>query len=780
MKPRITLIIPLVLAISTLASSVLLFVQATYHQETRIRSEALERIKLDITRLQNVLYNQLTGSTDALGNARLNVSVTAMDRNIVNLLLTDSNDMVLVANRYSHERQSAQAISGYAPSIAAKVRNENSSSVFFSGENESLLVGYYPVVLQLEDNQIESVKRMGVLYVESSIATQLDAAFAQAVNQVAMLAGAILLMSMMVAVLLHNVISRRLIRLARAARELATGNLDARAGLQGRDELADLGHVFDDMALRIKADISRREFAENELIKLNESLERRVRERTELLEQAQRIGRIGNWHLDVASGNLTWSDEIYRIFGYAPGAIQPSYEQFFRMVHPADVMRVKESEQQAFAEGARHSIDHRVLLANGDVRWVHEEAVVARDEFGRAESLSGTIQDITERKQHEQQLLLAKEDAERASRAKSDFLSRMSHELRTPMNAILGFAQVLDRELTAVNTRSYVHEITQAGDHLLALIDELLDLGRIEAGRMVVALNTVDVSMVVAQALKIVDTMLARKHLIMDNQCQTPRLIIADASRLRQVLVNLLSNAAKYNRVGGKISVSCTARDNEILRISVTDSGAGIAAENIGRLFTPFERLGAENSGVDGTGIGLALSKQLVELMGGDMGVESTSGKGSTFWIEFPLADQKTLEDVSMSSNQTHTGKLKCKVLYVEDNAANLRLVEAMLKHHQDITLMAAKNGRFGLELAQQYNPDVILLDIQLPDMDGFKVLKELQAGEDTRQIPVIAVSADAMPMDVERGLASGFREYLTKPVKIENLVRAIREHTRC
>jgi PAS domain S-box-containing protein len=495
------------------------------------------------------------------------------------------------------------------------------------------------------------------------------------------------------------------------------------------------------------------------------------------LREAQRIAHVGHWMVDLVSGELEWSDEIYRIFGRDRATFEPSYDNFFACVHPEDVDLVKASEQAAFGPAGRHSVDHRIVRPDGGIRWVHEEAATERDDAGRPVRLTGTVQDITERKRVEAQILAAKEEAERASRAKTDFLSRMSHELRTPMNAILGFAQVLEMEALSHEQREYVTEIHKAGDHLLELINELLDLARIEAGRLATAIGPVPLSDVMREALRLLHPLLQQKEIKLRNHCPPDMVVLADETRLRQIILNLLSNAAKYNHTGGQIIVDCHALDGNRLRLSVADTGIGIAREKLPSLFQPFERLDAEFSAIEGSGIGLALSKQLADLMGAELGVESIPARGSTFWLDLPLAPPNSLVkgrvepagEPGKSVNQT-------TILYIEDNAANLRVIEAMFRRYPTLALLSAVTGEEGLELARRHRPDTILLDIHLPDMDGYAVLKVLQEDDELRTIPVIALSGDALPIDIERGLSAGFRRYLTKPVKVNELMTAITE----
>jgi PAS domain S-box-containing protein len=558
-----------------------------------------------------------------------------------------------------------------------------------------------------------------------------------------------------------------------------TGEMEA-VRADGRTFIADLSAVLirnnrgePTHMLGSFIDITQRKHAEKELRRYQEHLEELVKARTAELQEAQRIGHMGNWTWDIVSGKITWSDEIYHIFGRDQETFSPTFELFMATVHPQDVEPLKHGIQETLAR-TRHSMDHRILLPDGEVRWVNVAGVAAFDESGNPIGISGTLQDITERKRIEEALIRAKEEAERSSRAKSDFLSRMSHELRTPMNAILGFAQVLEVEPLSAEQQSFVHEIHQAGDHLLELINDLLDLSRIDSGRLETALQALALGPVAAEAIQLVGPLLQQREVTLIKQCTPNIAVLADATRLKQILVNLLSNAAKYNRQGGSIRIDCHAVDADKVRFSVTDTGPGIAPDKLELLFKPFERLGAEFTAVEGAGIGLAISKRLAELMGGALGVDSTPGQGSTFWIELPLAQSPQQAAAALPAAAPEVAQGTHKILYVEDNAANLKVVEALLRRQPNLTLLTASNGEYGLELARRYLPDVILLDIHLPGMDGYAVLKALRAQPETRGIPVIALSADAMPIDVERGLAAGFRDYLTKPVMMNELMRAI------
>ena len=399
------------------------------------------------------------------------------------------------------------------------------------------------------------------------------------------------------------------------------------------------------------------------------------------------------------------------------------------------------------------------------------ERKLAEDELRRhREHLQDLVQERT------RDLEAAKTQAERASRAKTEFLSRMSHELRTPMNAILGFAQVMQTgKPIEPELGRYVGEIRKAGEHLLEMIDELLQLSRIEAGKLTMVVQPVRLDPVVSEAARIVGPLLDARGVTLSMTGDPAIHVLADATRLRQILVNLLSNAAKYNRPQGTVAIAWQAGEGGRVRVAVTDSGYGIAPDKRAMLFTPFERLGAEVGGAEGTGIGLALSKQMAQLMGGELGFRPAPVQGSTFWLELNgAAPAATPPAVSEAAPVARREARPIEVLYVEDNATNLIVVEAMFGRYPHLRLRSATDGERGLDLARRYRPDVVLLDLHLPGMSGYEVLEALKADPGTASIPVIAVSADAMPDDIRGGLQAGFAAYLTKPLQMAGLVATV------
>ncbi|MDP2035760.1 MAG: ATP-binding protein, partial [Ignavibacteria bacterium] len=402
------------------------------------------------------------------------------------------------------------------------------------------------------------------------------------------------------------------------------------------------------------------------------------------------------------------------------------------------------------------------------------------------------IEDITERKKNENELSKAKAEAEQANYAKSEFLSRMSHELRTPMNSILGFAQLMDMGELNPAQKKGVDQILKSGKHLLNLINEVLDIAKIEAGRLTVSPDPVEIFGIILETIDIV------RHLAEENQIKlesdaaiTKKIFVqTDQQRLKQVLLNLINNAVKYNRPGGSVKVECTiqkpisnkefseGKNTNVIRISVTDTGKGIAKEYMEKLFKPFERIGAERTETEGTGLGLAISEKLIIAMGGKIGVESEVGKGSTFWIELPQTEsqldqyEKISELIKPEAEITYSSGT---ILYIEDNLSNIQLVEQILETHRPtIRLITNIYGKKTVQFAIDYTPDLILLDLDLPDIHGSEVLKLLHAETKTSEIPVIILSADAMTKQIERLMEAGAQDYLIKPIDVGQFLKVV------
>jgi PAS domain S-box-containing protein len=397
--------------------------------------------------------------------------------------------------------------------------------------------------------------------------------------------------------------------------------------------------------------------------------------------------------------------------------------------------------------------------------------------------------DITERKLLDQvlqdnnvELQNAKSAAEKSNLAKSDFLSSMSHELRTPLNAILGFAQLIETGSpppTPAQKRS-IDQILTGGWYLLEMISEILDLALIESGKVSLSLEPVSLVETLLACRDLIEPLVQKRNIgLTFPQLEVPYFVHADQTRIKQVLINLLSNAIKYNTPGGTVAVDCALKAPNMIRISVRDTGAGLTPDQLGQLFQPFNRLGKENSAEEGTGIGLVVTKRLVEQMGGVIGAESTVGVGSVFWVDLTLTTaprHELLEDEPSTHIQSHTdaGTSLRTLLYVEDNPASVELVEQLVSRRPYLRLISAVDGNLGIEYAHSFHPDVILMDINLPGVGGLEAMRILRASPSTADIPIIAISANAVPRDIEKALAAGFFRYLTKPIKVNEFMAAL------
>lgn len=477
-----------------------------------------------------------------------------------------------------------------------------------------------------------------------------------------------------------------------------------------------------------------------------------------------------------AQGRLTLLNKSWgEITGYSAEATLGKH--VIDYVHPDDRERTSQLLEQLHS-GVVLSVhdEARLLTDSGEFRWVEVHARAALCD-GIVEGTSGTLNDITARKTGEEQLRLAKDEAERANRAKDVFLSRMSHELRTPMNTILGFAQLMEMELEDPVQQESIGRILKAGRHLLGLLNEILDISRIESGHVNLELEAIRPSQAVASALEMMNPLLASRkiRLIHEPHPDEAWVIHADQQRLAQVLLNLISNAIKYNREGGTVTLSYEKRPLDRFRIQVADTGLGIEPDRIEKLFQPFERLGAERSGVEGTGLGLALSKRLVELMDGSIGVESVRGQGSSFWIDLPIYRLAEEHGWPVHSDcVTAAPENVRRVLYIEDDVENVKLVSKILKQRPHFQLITATHGKLGIEMARDVAPDLIVLNLNLLDITGLEVVKHLQQDTRTSGIPVIAVSADSPPSTQRQIIAAGATHYLPKPLDVKEFLSVV------
>jgi len=527
--------------------------------------------------------------------------------------------------------------------------------------------------------------------------------------------------------------------------------------------------AYGEVWLAVHRDITERKLIEQALIR--EQTLKQSEQRSRTIIEASPIPLAINDEF----GNITFLNHAFiKTLGYTLKDI-PTLAEWWPLAYPDPQYRqqVADSWLNNMQE-AKHSgkpfvpLELKIHCKGGSVRTFMGSA--AELEQGYAGEHLVILYDITERKQAELTLIAARDEADRANAAKSEFLSRMSHELRTPLNAIIGFGQLLTIDqapkLTELQT-SNVNEILQAGHHLLELINEVLDLSRIESGRLEVSLEAISIVPLISACATQLEPLSKLRKLDVTLQLDQPYIVQGDLLRVREVLTNLLSNAIKYNRDQGDILVSCAVTSNNRLRTSIRDTGRGIAVEDLPRLFKAFERLDSTHNGIEGTGIGLALTKKLIEAMQGEIGVDSEPGAGSTFWFELPLAS--TTQD----NKSSRAGRLK--ILYIDENSNNQRLMQKIISTRTDLELIGAMTGEDGLQLAIRQPPALILLDLSLADMDSFNVLNQLLSRPETCDIPVVAVGSRALPQDIERAKAAGFIDYLKMPFDVANLLHAVK-----
>ena len=624
---------------------------------------------------------------------------------------------------------------------------------------------------------------VGTLYIESDLH-----AWYERRNRflaiVAPLVGACVVISLILGSRLQRIISRPVLELVETTRQVSSlKRYDIRAKKLADDEVGQLVDGFNAMLSEIEA-------RDQEVHHINEVLEERVRSRTIQLEE-QIVER------QLAQEEVSKSQQVLDDFfeNAAIGLDLVGPDGVIRRANRAELEMLGYSKDEYVGHAARNfHADPAVMdelmerLANGEVISGLECTMQSKDGTPKFVAIDANVRwegdtflharcfvrDLTAHKEADR-MRIASELAERSNQAKSEFLSRMSHELRTPMNSILGFSQLLELDDLTADQIDSVRQIISAGKHLLRLINEVLDISRIESGNLSVSIEPVDAFEVLNEVVGFVQPLAAARSITIHvPEGEASLFVIADGQRLRQILINLFSNAIKYNIQAGAITVTVERRADRV-RFNVIDTGHGIARDRAEQLFIPFQRLGAEATAVEGTGLGLALSLRLAEAMGGTVGLEPSS-TGSHFFLELgagecPVARFDELVG-PISSRSSHSASKNLSVLLIEDNSANVRLVEKSLQHFKLTTLRVATSGRHGIEAAKAEIPDLVLLDLNLPDINGLEVLQALKADPRTARVPVVVTSADASPTQIERLNLAGAADYLTKPLDLHALWR--------
>ena len=656
-----------------------------------------------------------------------------------------------------------------------------------------------------------SLNDQSKLYITST----LDRTFVQRqITSTALLVLLVFFVSAIIIISIGILFSRRSItlpmdKLMRHAEQLSSGNYNQKEIATGTKEFDTLAHTLNNaaaiiysredelraaniqMEVRVKertADLSKTNLELADEISVRESIQDRLRESKEMLQKI----------MDNIPQYIFWKDTESRYLGCNKNFLHMSgFNNEFDLLGKSDYDLPWTREESDFyrlcdqrvmtSDIPEFHIQETATNLSGNMIYVDTNKIPLHDSKGSVIGILGSFEDITDRKKAELQILQAKEIAESASNAKTDFLSRMSHELRTPLNAILGFAQLLEFDISHPldeDQKQNVDEILTAGNHLLELINDILDLSKIETGALTLSIRSLSLQQLLNETLNLVKNFAKQKNINLDFTTvdQQDVKVLADPVRIKQTLLNLLNNAIKYNQTNGSVAIDVDTSQQSQIKISITDTGIGIGEEYQDRVFTPFDRLGADARAIDGTGIGLVIAKQLIELMHGDIGFSSKIGVGSTFWICLPISNnQESSNEPAYDSNtniiSADLSKNDKRVIFcIEDNDANLRLIENIITTKTPHELITAKNAEEGLELIKHITPDLILMDITLPGMDGIEATRILKQHTDLKNVPVIAISANAMLEDIQNGLDSGFSDYLTKPIDIGLLLETVQK----
>ncbi|MDH5361012.1 MAG: response regulator [Gammaproteobacteria bacterium] len=791
MKLRITLLIPLILALSTLVTSYLMYKQAINLADLRIHKEGINNIQLDISRLQNILYNRLTEAN--LEEARLNISVSAMNPAITNLILVDEHDKVLISNRYIWEGNPAHQVTKYQLHTARTVRDNNRAHVSYEQNQQSLLYGYYPITLQLEDRQKQPNKRIGVLYVEYSIKSQLMIAEHAATQQAITFAVIMLFVTALVSLLLHLLVSTRLNKLTLAAQSLAEGNLTTDAQLGGNDELSQLGNSINEMTRRLREDIQYREEAEQQIRVANSNLELRIQERTEQLQEAQHIAHMGNWVLDLQTGESFWSDEVYQLLGCKAEDFRASKEAYFSFIHPDDKHLLDEATNKITESVPSQSLEYRIIRSDERIIWMYGKIVGGFDESGRLIKLSGIIRDITQDKSEEaerEQLHMQLRQSHKMETL-GQLTGGIAHDFNNMLTSISGFtqlAQLLNIKDKKSKLPLYLEQINKVSERAKNLVAQMLSFSRVD--KDIDEVEIIELNAFIADSISMLRPIIPSSIDIIFSPNDERYSVSANSVMLSQVIMNLFLNAKDaITEPHGSINISvskklyqqdiCTSCHHgisgEYIDICIKDTGEGIPTDILNRLFDPF----FTTKGVgQGSGMGLSIVHGIIHRHNGHLLVDSSSNTGTSFDILLKPEDDNYQLDNQKEHMTTISSGTGQHILVVDDDPAITTFLTHMLEAH-DYRVTAMSGSIEALDFFQQHHSQLslVITDQTMPMLTGIEMARKMLHIADG--FPIILCTGYSEQVDEKQALEMNIKAFLSKPYQNSELLKAIQMHIR-
>ena len=790
MKFPITLIIPLVLVVSTTITSLIMYQKNLESEDKDIRNYALQELKLDITRLQNILYNLLT--ENKIADARVNLSVSAMKPEFKTLILTDEENKIIAANRYIWIDSIASKIVDYDNKMAAVVKLKNKPETYFDKERSYILKGYYPVVLQLESDKNISQKKLGVLFAEVNIKNKLIKAENKARNQSVVFAVSMFITSLFVAVLLHLVISRRLRILSVASENISKGKYNVSVPVSGNDEITDLAKTYNKMLFQVNEAIAVSDKSKNELVKLNETLEEKIEERTNLLKQAQHIAKIGNWVWHVEENSFYCSEEIYEICGIKQEEITLTYENFLKNIHPEDISRVKSGIENTLENKEHYIGEHRVLLPDNSVRWVREDAISEIGSDDKCVKITGIMRDITKEK-HD---AIEKERIEREIQQmqKMESLGQLTggiaHDFNNMLAIILGYnelAQALANRNKDQKLNGYLDQIKASSKRASELVMQMLAFSKV--GGELNKKENISLFKILSETSTMLRPLLSSSVRLNIPLTDEEHIVYADASLLNQMIVNLCINAKDAMLDGqGHIDIevdeitlnemACSSCfkpiSGDFTQITIKDDGAGISEDKLNRIFEPFYT----TKGVgEGTGMGLAMVHGIMHKHQGHLIVESKKDIGSTFKLLFPVTEIKQEIELKKDSmqNDEHVD-INTRILIVDDEAAITLYLQELLED-KGYSVTAINDSRAALEyfILNDKDIDLVITDFTMPGMTGMQLSEYMLTHRPG--IPIIMCSGFSDDVNKEKATSKNIKAYIEKPINSAQLLSEIKNY---